>query len=140
MIGQEVHNGRSVATVLADMKEELKDFVATRFALLKAEMREKLKMLKVAIPMAAIALVLLGTAYLLFTMTLVSLIVALLPENSFRWCLAFLSVAVVWSILGGIAAYLAKRELVSRGLMPEKTISVLKGDKIWIQSEVKSQS
>ena len=132
------NNGRSVAAVLADTKEELKQFVETRIAMLKTELREKLKTLKIAAPLAAIGLVLLTTAYLLFTLSLVGLVFAFLPDNAYRWCLAFLAVAVLWSILGGVAAYFAKREFELKGLLPNQTIRVLKGDKAWIQSEVKS--
>jgi uncharacterized membrane protein YqjE len=137
-MNQQVNNGRSVTAVLADMKEELKQFVETRIKMLNTELRDKLKTLKIAAPLAAAAVLLLLTAYLLFTISLVGLLFAFLPDNPYRWCLAFLSVAVLWSILGGIAGYFAKREFELNGLLPKKTIDVLKGDKIWIQSEVKS--
>lgn len=137
-MNQPVNNGRSIAQVLNDTKEELKQFVETRLAMLKTELREKLKTLKVAAPLGAAGLVLLFTAYLLFTLALVGLAFALLPDNAYRWCLAFLAVAVLWSILGGVAAYFAKREFELKGLMPSKTIRILKGDKMWIQSEVKN--
>jgi uncharacterized membrane protein YqjE len=136
-MNQPGNNGRSIAEVLAETKKEFKQFVETRIAMLKTELREKLKTLKVAAPLAAIGLVLLGTAYLLFTLSLVGLVFAFLPENAFRWCLACLAVALLWSILGGVAAYFAKREFELKGLMPNHTIRVLKGDKMWIQSEVK---
>ena len=135
----EPNNGRTVATVLTDMKEELKEFLSTRLALFRAELREKAKTLKIAVPLAAVGLVLVGTAYLLLTLALVALVFAFLPDNPYRWCLAFASVGVLWAILGGLAAWFAKRELELRGLIPQKTIRVLKDDKIWIQSEVKSQ-
>ena len=46
---------------------------------------------------------------------------------------------MLWAILGMLAGYFAKREFAAKQLMPTKTIEVLKGDKIWIQSEMKSQ-
>ena len=138
-MNQQANNGRSVAAVLADTKEELKQFVETRIAMLKTELREKLKTLKTAAPLGAVGLVLLTTAYMLFTLSLVALVFAFLPDNAYRWCLAFLAIALLWSILGGAAAYFAKREFELKGLMPSKTIRVLKGDKVWIQSEVKTQ-
>ena len=136
----QVNNGRSVAAVLADTKEELKQFVETRIAMLKTELREKMKTLKIAAPLAAVGFVLLVTAYLLFTLALVGLVFAFLPDNAYRLCLAFLAVGVLWTILGGVAAYFAKREFELKGLMPNKTIRVLKGDKTWIQTEVNSQT
>lgn len=135
-MNHDVNNGRSLAAVLADVKEELKEFVATRLTLLKSELREKAQTVRVAVPLALAAALLLGLALVLFTMTLVALVFALLPDSAFRWCLAFLCIAVLWAIAGAIIAFRAKRELQMRGLVPRKTIEVLKGDKLWIQSEV----
>ena len=133
------NNGRTVAAVLIDMREELKQFISTRLALFKAEVNEKLKTLKSAVPLAAAGLMLLLTAYLLLTLALVALVFVFLPDNAYRWCLALAIVGVLWAIFGGVAAWLAKRELELRGLIPRKTIRVLKDDKIWIQSEVNNQ-
>lgn len=135
-MNHDANNGRSLAAVLADVKEELKEFVATRLTLLKSELREKAQTVRVAVPLAVAAALLLGLALVLFTMTLVALVFALLPDSAFRWCLAFLCIAVLWAIAGAIVAFRAKRELQMRGLVPRKTIEVLKGDKLWIQSEV----
>ncbi|HLZ43740.1 MAG TPA: phage holin family protein [Candidatus Sulfotelmatobacter sp.] len=134
-----IHNGRNIAEVLTDIKEELKEFVQTRVAMLKAEVQEKVQTIKTAAPLAVLALVLLGTAYLLFTLALVALVMAFLPDNQYRWCIAFAAIAVLWTIIGGIAAYFAKRELEVKGLLPKRTIEVLKGDKVWVQAEVKNQ-
>jgi hypothetical protein len=48
-------------------------------------------------------------------------------------------VGVVWALFGGVAAYFAKRELELKTLAPKRTIEVLKGDKVWLQREVKNQ-
>ena len=105
----------------------------------RAELQEKLKTLKIAAPLAGLGALLLGTAYLLFTMALVGLVVAFFRDNPYRWFFAFAAVAVLWTLLGGIAAYFAKREFELKGLMPRKTIEVLKEDKLWIQAEAKNQ-
>jgi uncharacterized membrane protein YqjE len=138
-MNHEINNGRTIAQVLSDAKEELKQFVDTRIAMLKTELKENLKTLKIAAPLAGVGVLLLATAYLLFTLALVGLVFAFLPDNAFRWCLALLAVAILWTILGGVAAYFAKREFEAKELMPNKTIRVLKGDRIWIQSEVKNR-
>ena len=132
-----INNGKNIATLLAEMKQELQDFVQTRFAMLKVELQEKVRVLKAAAPLAGIGALLLLTAFLLFTLALVALVFVFLPDNPYRWFLAFLAIAVLWSIVGGIAAYLAIRELQVNGLLPKRTVEVLKEDKIWIQSEVK---
>jgi uncharacterized membrane protein YqjE len=135
----EYNNGRTVADVLADMKEELREFVETRLAILKTELQEKLQTLKIALRLAVVGIVLLGTAYLLFTLAAVGLVAAFLPDGPYRWCLAFLAIAALWTVLGGIVAYFAKREFAMKEMLPRKTIEVLKQDKLWIQAEVKTQ-
>jgi uncharacterized membrane protein YqjE len=121
------------------MKIELLDVLDTRIELLKSELQEKGKILKAAAPLGALGLLLLVTAYLLFTLALVSLVVVAFQDNPYRWFFAFLIVASAWTVFGGIAVYFAKRELEMKTLLPQRTIEVLKGDKIWIQAEVKNQ-
>ena len=135
-----VNNGRSLTATLAELKSELLDFVDTRIELLKSELREKMKVVKAAAPLGAVGLLLLVTAYLLFTMALVALVVVAFQGNPYRWFFAFSIVGFAWAVLGGIAVYFAKRELEMTTLMPQKTIEILKGDKIWIQAEVKNQA
>ena len=132
-----INNGKSVAALFAEMTQELQDFVQTRVTMFKVELQEKVRVMKAAAPLAVIGAVLLLTAYLLFTLALVSLVFAFLPDNAYRWCIAFAAIGLLWLILGGIAAYMAKRELEVKGLLPKRTVEVLKEDKMWIQSEVK---
>lgn len=132
-----INNGKSVAALFAEMKQELQDFVQTRVTMFKVELQEKVRVVKAAAPLAVIGATLLLTAYLLFTLALVSLVFAFLPDNAYRWCIAFAAIGVLWLILGGIAAYMAKRELEVKGLLPKRTVEVLKEDKMWIQAEVK---
>ena len=132
-----INNGKSVASLFAEMKQELQDFVQTRVTMFKVELQEKVRVVKAAAPLAVIGAVLLLTAYLLFTLALVALVSAFLPDNEYRWSIAFAAIGVLWSILGAIAAYMAKRELEVSGLLPKRTVEVLKEDKMWIQSEVK---
>jgi uncharacterized membrane protein YqjE len=138
-MNQEMYNVRTFSDILGDTKEEFKEFVDTRIALLRAEMREKVKMLKMAAPLAAVGILFLFTAYLLFTLALVGLVLAFLQGNPFRWAIAFAAVAVLWTIVGGIAAYVARRKFEPKELIPQRTIGVLKQDRMWIQSEVKNQ-
>lgn len=133
-----VENGRNLTAVLAEMKNEFREFVQTRIAILRTELMDKLKTIKSAGPAAAIAVVFIATAYLLFTLALVGLLAASFAGNPYQWFFAFLIVGVVWTVVGGVAAYYAKRKVNKQGLVLTKTIGVLKGDKVWIQSEVKN--
>jgi uncharacterized membrane protein YqjE len=128
-------NERGVSAVLAAIKEELKESIDTRLQLFKRELKDKLAMMKVVGPLAAVAAVLIGTAYVLLTLALVGLVSALFAESPYRWCLAFLIVGVLWLLLGGAAGYFAKREYGVKGLAPKRTLTVLRGDKEWIEKE-----
>jgi uncharacterized membrane protein YqjE len=139
VIDSNPNNGRSLAAIIAEMKEELKEFAQTRSRMFKAELQEKFTALKIAAPLAGVGALLLGTAYLLFTMALVALVAVLFKDNPYRWFFAFAAIAVLWALLGGVAAYLAKREFELKGLLPKRTLEVLKGDKLWIQAEGKNQ-
>ena len=66
-----INNGKSVAALFAEMKQELQDFVQTRVTMFKVELQEKVRIMKAAAPLAVIGATLLLTAYLLFTLALV---------------------------------------------------------------------
>lgn len=132
-------NGRTLAGVVAELKDELKEFISTRIQMLKSELRDKISSLKVAAPLGIIALVLLGTAYLLFTLMLVALVAVAFEGNPYQWFLSFLIVGVLWSIVGGMCALFAWREFRQQGLAPKKTMKVLKEDQVWLQTEARTQ-
>ena len=132
------HAGRSIASIAAEMKQELKDFVDTRVAMLKAEFRDKVTHWKIAAPLAGAGVVLVSTAYLLITLSLVAL-AAVFISSQYRWFFAFLIVGILWALLGVAALYIAKREFGLHRLLPQKTIEVLKEDKAWIQREARNQ-
>src|ERR1700722_9680680 len=135
-----VHPQRPLGQLVCDATEEIKEFAQTRFAMLKAELTQKFQLLKVGVLLAAVAGTLMATAYILLTLALVALIASAFPGSPFRWVFGFLAVGVLWAILGSIVAYLARSEFVVNRLTPERTIQVLKGDKIWIQGEAKGTS
>ena len=136
----EIHeNGRGVAEILAEMKAEFVEFVETRITILRTELAEKWKTAKVAIPLIGLAAMLLGTAFLLLSGALVGLVAAAFPNSIYRWFFACGIVACCWGLLGAAAAYFAKREFEARSLAPKRTLEVLKGDKLWIQAEVRNR-
>jgi uncharacterized membrane protein YqjE len=139
-VNSEIHgNGRSVADILSDMKGELSEFVQTRVAMFRAELREKWNAARVAIPLAGFAILSLFTAFLLFSGALVGLVLVAFPHSLYRWFFACAIVAIFWVVLGGVAAYFAKREFELASMAPKRTLEVLKGDKLWIQAEVKNR-
>jgi uncharacterized membrane protein YqjE len=135
-VSHTVHNGHSPTAILSDIKEEIKDFLQTRIELLQTEIREKLAYLKIAAPLAAAGLMLVVIAYLLITFALAAGVAAFFASNAYRWVFGFAIVGVLWGVLGGVAAYFAKRELELKNLAPKRTLEVLKGDKVWLNREM----
>jgi uncharacterized membrane protein YqjE len=134
------HTTRNLAAIAAELKQELKEFTETRIEIFKSELREKLGHWKTALPIAGVGLALLVAAFLLITGSLVALAAVLIGETAFRWFFAFLAVGALWSLLGGLALYLAIQEFRPNRVMPRRTIDVLKEDKAWLQREARSQT
>ena len=136
----EVHeNGRRVADILAEMKAELVEFVQTRTTMLRTELHEKWQTVRVAISLAGVGVLFLSTAFLLLSGALVGLVLAAFPNSIYRWFFACLIVGVFWAILGAMAGYFAIREFQVRSMMPQRTLRVLKADKLWIKTEVRNR-
>jgi uncharacterized membrane protein YqjE len=131
-------NDRSLADILAEIKSEFQAFVQTRIELLRAEMREKARVIKAAVPLAAIGVMFLGVAFVLFSLALVGLVVAAFGGSPYRWFFAFLIISVLWLIFGAVAALVAKQQLSAKSIVPRKTIQVLNNDKAWLQREAKN--
>lgn len=132
-------NGRSFAGVVNEVKDELKEFLQTRIIMLKAELGEKMRTLKTALPMLITAAIFLGTAFLLLTLCLVGLVSVAFYGDPFRWFYSFIIVGVLYCIMGVMAAVFGLKELRAQGIMPKKTIKVLKEDQIWLQHEARTQ-
>lgn len=131
-------NNRSLADILADIKNEFQEFTQTRIELIRAELQEKARLIKEALPLFAIALLFLSVAFVLFSVALVGLVVVAFQGSSYRWFLAFLIISVLWGLFGGIAALVAKHRLSTKGVVPRKTIQVLNNDKTWLRREARN--
>lgn len=130
-------NGRSVVEILSEMKDELRDFVRTRVEIFQQDLKEKTANLLAAIPFLFAGILLLFTAFLLFSFALAALVSTAFANNPYRWFIGALIVGVVWSVGGGIAVLMARRSLSRRALIPERTLQVLKGDRVWLQKETR---
>jgi len=133
------HHERSLADVVNEIKVELKEFLVTRFEILRAEMNENFTALKAGIPMLLIGSVLGVMVLMLFTGALVALIAPAF-ENEFRWAIALAIVGVAYLIIGGAAAWMGYREVTARGLAPKRTINILKQDQVWLQNEARREA
>ena|SRR5438270_11454379 len=135
-VHEETH--RSLAEVVAETRDEIKDFLQTRMQLLISELKEKAKNSKKAAILGGIAAVLGGMAFLLLTLAIVGLIAVAFWGSPYAFFFAFLIVGVFYAILAAMLAIGAARQVKS--LAPQKTIEVLKEDKVWLQSEARSHA
>jgi uncharacterized membrane protein YqjE len=131
------NGARSLASIVAEIREELKSLVNTRVEMFRSELWDAVAALKAGIPFAIGAAVMLGTAYLLLTLALVALVVVAFGANPYRWFFSLLIVGGIWLVIGSMAAYFALRRFREHGFFPRKTVQVLKADKTWIQNEIR---
>ncbi len=127
-------NGRSLAGLLNEIKDELKDFVDTRLQMLVAEIKQKVQMLRMVLPMLVVAALLGVLAFLLLTIALVAAISVLIG-----WGWSFLAVGLLYLAVAGVTAFVAVREMQAEGMVPTRTVKVLKQDQVWLQNEARSQ-
>lgn len=130
-----VHGSGQSASVIAELIEEIAQFLQIRTELFKAEIKEKVPHLRNAAVLGMAGGFLLASGYLLLAIALVILIGAAFPANPYRWFFGFLIVGVLSVGIGAIGAFLAKSEFDLRGILPERTLKVLKGDKNWLIGE-----
>lgn len=132
-------NGKSVADVLEDFKEEIREFAVTRLQMLRNELKEKMSSWGSAIPLMIVGLVFLAIALLLFTGFLVALIALAFAGQPWAYALSFVIVAVLYALVGTVAGVYGYRTLKSAGVAPERTLRVLKQDGIWLRTETRTQ-
>jgi uncharacterized membrane protein YqjE len=137
-VANTIHNeNKSVAEVLHSMKHELSAFVQTRIQIATAEMKEKMTAWKSAVPLLAGAALLAFTAFLTLTFGLIALIAEFLAGD-FAWAIAAAVVTFVYLVVGGIVGWLGYREVKVEGVVPERTLRVLKADQNWIKNETRA--
>lgn len=130
---------KPLAQLLSEFKDELKEFAATRIAILRAEMQEKFAAASAALPAIAVGAVLALFAAMFLSVALVAVIAMALGGGAGAWAGAFAIVGAVYLLFGGLAIGYGVNELKTRGLKPERTLRVLKQDQIWLQNETRGE-
>lgn len=131
---------RSLGSIIAEIKDEVKDFVNTRVQVIRSELQETMTAAKVALPLSFMALALFWTGFLLFTTAAVVLVASAFAGHVYAWFFATVIVGFLWMCFGGIAAFFAYNAFRSRSRFPQRTVEVLKADKVWLQAEARSHS
>lgn len=130
-------NERSLAELISEIKEEVKEFVQTRVSMFVAEMREKVNNSKNGAIFAGIALMLGWAGFLLLSVALAALVAVAFWGSPYAWFFGFLIIGLLWTIMAAMLALAAVRQF--RDVTPKRTIQVLKEDKIWLQHEARNQ-
>ena len=132
-------NERPLSETVSDAFNELKTFAETRVAMLRSEMREKVQQVKFAAPLLVVGALLGVSAWFLLTGALVAVISAAFGDTIWAPFLGLVIVGVVYLIAAACAIWMGYGRLTEKGLMPERTIQILKEDKIFLQNEARTQ-
>jgi uncharacterized membrane protein YqjE len=127
-------NGKNLAAVVSEAKEDLIEFLDTRYQMFMSEVREKLSVLKLSVPMLIMAVLLGWAGFMLLSIALIAAI-----ASALGWGWAFCIVGAVYTITAATLGFLGYRELSQVGMAPKRTINVLKQDKAWLTSEARTQ-
>ena len=130
---------KPLSQVLTEFKDELKEFAATRVAMLRQEMTEKLSVAQAAVPAIAVGAVLALFASFFLCVALVAVIAMALGGSAGAWAAAFAIVGGIFLLVAALSISFGVNKLKARSLKPERTLRVLKQDQIWLQNETRNQ-
>ena len=133
-----MHSEKSLATLLAETRDELKEFVITRVGILKAEIEEKVRTWKYVIPIMLIAVALLWAGFMTMTFALIALIHGMFMPSPFAWLWGALIVGGFYLVLAIGVGWFAYSEISQAGIAPTRTLKVLKQDQVWLQNEART--
>jgi len=128
---------RSLGVIVAEIRDELKSFLCTRVEMIRSELDESLAAARLGVPLIVLALLLGAVGFLLLSIAVAVLVAGAFAGNPYAWFLGFLSVGFLWTLFAVVAAFFAYNPLRKR--FPKRTLEVVKADKMWLQSEVRSQ-
>ena len=91
---------KSIGSVIAETKDELKTFLQTRAQLFQAETKQKLQAWKMSGLLIGAGALLLVTAWFAFVFALVALLHSWLGNGDYSWCFGGLIVGGLFALLG----------------------------------------
>lgn len=132
-----VSANRPIADVLYEIRDELKQFAATRIQMLRSEMNERAGAIKMALPMMAGGAFIAVVAFGLLTLALVSLITQAFQPSTWASAAAFAIVGVVYAAVAAVTLLFGWRSIKAGSFKPERTLRVLRDDQRWLKKETK---
>ena len=136
---ERVTDTRTLAGTVNAAKEEFKQFAETRLAMLQAEMKEKMAAMKASLPMLVIGGAVALVSFFVLTAALICVLWTAFLPSVYAPFLACVIVGVAYALIGFGALFMGYQRLTEKGLVPERTIKVLKEDKVWLQNEARTQ-
>jgi uncharacterized membrane protein YqjE len=136
VIGETNASRGSVSDAVVEIVNEVKQFVRTRYHMLRVEMKENMATWRRVAILGTLALVLLITTWLLFSLALVAVIAAAFYPSPYAWFLGFIIMTAVWGAGATILVLLAKHEMQAQDMYPKQTMETLKEDQVWVQNEL----
>ena len=133
-----MHTEKSLAALLAETREEMKEFVVTRVGILKAEIDEKIRTWKYILPVMLAALALLWAGLMAMTFALIALLRGLFLPSPYAWLWGALIVGGAYLVLAIAIGWFAYSEILTAGVTPTRTLKVLKQDQVWLQNEART--
>src|SRR5438309_5637273 len=116
------HNqNKPIGQVVQELKNDARDFIQTRLEILSQEMKSKIDIWKVAIPMMVVAAVMAWVSFLVLTFALVSFLAGIFLPSPYAWCFGALIVFAIYAVGAVLLFYLAKKEMQHAGLGPTRT-------------------
>src|SRR5258708_24815895 len=89
---------RPLGQLIAHLKSEGRSFLQTRIEMLVSEFHENIADSRKATILGGVALLLLGSAYLLFVLALVGFVAGAFAGNPYAWSFGLLIVGLVWAV------------------------------------------
>ena len=126
---------KSIASIIAETKQELKDFVQTRAQIFQAEAKEKVKAWKMSGILIGVGVLLLLTSWFTFVFAVVALFHSWLGNGDYSWCFGALIVGGVLLVSGVGLAAAGYSDIRKAGVKPTRTLRILKQDQEWIQNQ-----
>lgn len=129
---------KSIASIIAETKEELKVFVQTRAYLFRAETKEKIKVWKMSAILLGSGAVLLVTAWFSLVFAIIAALHSWLGSGDFSWCFGGLIIGGLFFICGAAVAMAGYSDIRKAGVAPTRTLRILKQDQEWIKNQART--
>lgn len=127
---------KSLASTVAEIKEDLKIFLQTRFELLRTEMTEKIRNWREPALLFTLAALMLVSSWFSLVFSLIALMRSWIEGLPFGWFWGGLVVAIFFLLAAGAMAAAGYAGMPNT-LKPTRTLRVLKQDQEWVQKQTR---